>query len=99
VRAALAATAGAVLLAGCGGDKKSASSSPRFHYSKQLEQSFMRACTAGGTVKESVCACTLDKLSESVSTQDFRRMQLSGGDIPPRIRTAIQQAANACRDS
>jgi hypothetical protein len=49
-------------------------------------------------VKESACQCTLDKLSESVSTDDFR--QMSGtGKIPPRIRTAITRAAADCRDA
>jgi hypothetical protein len=68
----------------------------RFHYSPALERSYMKACTKNGTVTEAACACTLDKLSNSVSTRDFSRMTLTGV-IPPRIRKAIVRAANACR--
>lgn len=107
---ALAAAAAVVALAGCGGGGKStATETPsstgtsgtvtthgRFHYSQALEQSYMKACTKNGTVTEAACACTLDKLSNSVSTQDFTRMTLTGV-IPPRIRKAIVRAANDCR--
>jgi hypothetical protein len=100
MKCVLAGTAAAVLLAGCGGGGSSsaqtATTQERFHYSAALRQSYMNACTRGGAVKESVCACTLDKLSETVSTQDFRRMSLSG-KIPPRIRTAITTAVKDCR--
>jgi hypothetical protein len=70
----------------------------RFHYSQTIARSYMKACTKGGAVKESACACTLDKLSNSVSSRDFSRMTLSG-KIPPRIRQAIVRAANDCRGS
>jgi hypothetical protein len=107
---ALAAAAAVVTLAGCGGGGKStATETPsstgtagtvtthgRFHYSQALERSYMKACTKNGTVTEAACACTLDKLSNSVSTQDFTRMTLTGV-IPPRIRKAIVRAANDCR--
>jgi len=107
---ALVAAAGVVVLAGCGGGGKStATGTPsstgtagtvtthgRFHYSQALERSYMKACTKNGTVSEAACACTLDKLSNSVSTQDFTRMTLTGV-IPPRIRKAIVRAANDCR--
>jgi hypothetical protein len=100
MKCVLAGTAAAVLLAGCGGGGSSSAqtttSQERFHYSAALRQSYMHACTRGGAVKESVCSCTLDKLSETVSTQDFRRMSLSG-KIPPRIRTAITKAVEDCR--
>jgi hypothetical protein len=109
VRAVVAAAAVAVL-AGCGGGGKStATGTPsstgtagtvtthgRFHYSQALERSYMKACTKNGTVSETACACTLDKLSNSVSTQDFTRMTLTGV-IPPRMRKAIVRAANDCR--
>ena len=98
----LAGTAAAVLLAGCGGGGSSSAQATttttqdRFRYSVALRQSYMKACTRGGAVKESVCTCTLEKLSETVSTQDFRRMSLSG-KIPPRIRSAITTAVEDCR--
>jgi hypothetical protein len=107
---ALVAAAAVVVLAGCGGGGKSTAPGTivttttaetvtthgRFHYSQALERSYMKACTKNGTVTEAACACTLDKLSNSVSTQDFTRMTLTGV-IPPRIRKAIVRAANACR--
>ena len=107
---ALVAAAAVVALAGCGGGGKSTATETasstgtaatvtthgRFHYSQALERSYMTACTKNGTVTEAACACTLDKLSNSVSTQDFSRMTLSGV-IPPRIRKAIVRAANDCR--
>jgi hypothetical protein len=49
-------------------------------------------------VTRAYCACTLDKLSNTVSTADFARIGLSGGKIPTRIRRLITQAALACRD-
>ena len=105
----LLAAAAVVALAGCGGGKSTATVTPsstgtadtitthgRFHYSQALERSYMKACTKNGTVTEAACACTLDKLSNSVSTRDFNRMTLTGV-IPPRIRKAIVRAANDCR--
>lgn len=103
MRGLLAGTSAVVLLAGCGGGGSSTAETTtatpgRFHYSKELRQSYMRACTGGGAVKESACQCTLDKLSENVSSEDFRKMSLSG-KIPPRIRTAITRAAADCRNA
>jgi hypothetical protein len=49
-------------------------------------------------VTQAYCACTLDKLSNTVSTGDFARIGLSGGKIPTRIRQQITKAALACRD-
>ena len=70
----------------------------RFSYPAVLVNNFMRSCTRGGQVKEAYCACTLDKLSTSVSTQDFARIGLSGGKVPTRIRGAIRRATLACAD-
>ena len=68
----------------------------RFKYPAVLIDNFMRSCTGGGQAKKAYCACTLDKLSNTVSTQDFTRIGLSGGKVPPRVRRAIKQAAAAC---
>jgi hypothetical protein len=111
VRALLAGTAVVALLAGCGGGGKSSSSqttgtiatatnptgtsAARSRYPKELVRTYMQACTQGGQIKESVCTCTLDRLSSSVSTADFRRMK--NGTVPPRIRAAIVNAAKQCR--
>jgi hypothetical protein len=70
----------------------------RFGYPPVLVDNFMRSCTRGGQAKKAYCACTLDKLSNTVSTQDFTRIGLSGGKVPPRVRRAIKQATIACAD-
>jgi hypothetical protein len=69
----------------------------RFHYPATVTQNYMRSCMKG-KVKKAYCACTLDKLSNNVSTGDFVRIGLSGGRIPTRIRKLIRQAAVACAD-
>jgi hypothetical protein len=70
----------------------------RFRYPPVLIDNFMRSCTRGGQAKKAYCSCTLDKLSNTVSTQDFTRIGLSGGKVPPRVRRAIKQATVACAD-
>jgi hypothetical protein len=69
----------------------------RFHYPAAVTQNYMRSCMKSN-VTQAYCACTLDKLSNNVSTGDFARIGLSGGRIPPRIRKLIQKAAVACAD-
>jgi hypothetical protein len=69
----------------------------RFHYPANVTDNYMRSCTKSN-VTQAYCSCTLDKLSNNVSTADFARIGLSGGKIPPRIRKLITQAALACRD-
>jgi hypothetical protein len=69
----------------------------RFTYPAAVSENYMRSCMKS-KVTQAYCACTLDKLSNSVSTGDFARIGLSGGRIPPRIRKLITQAAVACRD-
>ena len=112
--AAASLAAVALAAAGCGGSSKSAvtttvtTTNPtgtasvtthgRFSYPSVLVDNFMRSCTRGGQAKEAYCACTLDKLSDTVSTQDFTRIGLSGGKVSPRVRRAIKQAATACAD-
>ena len=112
--AAASLAAVALAAAGCGGSSKSAvtttvtTTNPtgtasvtthgRFSYPAVLIDNFMRSCTRGSQAKEAYCACTLDKLSDTVSTQDFTRIGLSGGKGSPRVRRAIKQAATACAD-
>jgi hypothetical protein len=69
----------------------------RFKYPEAVTKNYMKSCI-NASVTRAYCACTLDKLSKTVSTKDFERIGLSGGRIPPRIRTLITQAALACRD-
>jgi hypothetical protein len=70
----------------------------RFHYPQVLVDNFMKSCTKNGVAKQAYCACTLDKLSNNVSTQDFTRIGLSKGKVTPRVQRLIRQAAVACAD-
>ena len=69
----------------------------RFKYPEAVTKNYMQSCQ-NSSVTRAYCACTLDKLSEDVSTEDFAKIGLAGGKIPPRIRRLIGQAALACRD-
>jgi hypothetical protein len=97
----------ALAAAGCGGGKSAATTvasapSPtvtthgKFHYPRSLVDNFMRSCTRGDPAKQAYCACTLDRLSNNVSTEDFARIGRSGGKVPPRIRRFIRRATAAC---
>jgi hypothetical protein len=68
----------------------------RFHYPAAVTENYMRSCLRNGSVTKAYCACTLDKLSNNVSTADFARIGLSGGHIPTRVRRFIRRAAVAC---
>jgi hypothetical protein len=68
----------------------------RFHYPASVTDNYMRSCMKNN-VTQAYCACTLDKLSNHVSTTDFARIGLSGGKIPTRVRNLILQAAAACK--
>ena len=68
----------------------------RFHYPPVLVSNFMTSCVRSDQTKQAYCACTLDKLSNTVSTQDFARIGLSGGTVPARIRALSRQATIAC---
>jgi hypothetical protein len=68
----------------------------RFHYPQAVVSNYMRSCLKNSSVTRAYCACTLDKLSNTVSTADFARIGLSGGRIPTRVRKLIRSAAVAC---
>ena len=70
----------------------------KYEYPQPVIDNYMRSCTSGDKKKEAYCGCTLDKLSNDVSVQDFARVGLSGGKLPPRINTLIRKAALACVD-
>jgi hypothetical protein len=69
----------------------------RYQYPAAVTENYMRSCMKSKVTK-AYCACTLDKLSNTVSTGDFARIGLSGGKIPTRIRQLITKAALACRN-
>jgi hypothetical protein len=68
----------------------------RFRYPANIRENYMRHCTQNN-VTQAYCACTLDKISDTVTTADFARIGLSGR-IPTRVRSLITQAALACKD-
>jgi hypothetical protein len=70
----------------------------RFHYPEAVVRNYMQSCLKNNSVTQPYCACTLDKLSDTVSTADFARIGLSGGRIPPHVRRLIRRAAIACAD-
>jgi hypothetical protein len=70
----------------------------RFHYPRVIVDNFMKSCTNGQQKRVAYCSCTLDKLSNDVSVQDFARIGLSGGKLSPRMNRLIRQAAVACAD-
>jgi hypothetical protein len=70
----------------------------RFHYPQVIVDNFMKTCTNGQRKRAAYCGCTLDKLSNDVSVQDFARIGLSGGKLSPRMNRLIRKAAVACAD-
>ena len=70
----------------------------KYSYPQPVIDNYMSSCIAGDKKKEAYCGCTLDKLSNDVSVQDFARVGLAGGKLPPRINTLIRKAALACVD-
>ena len=70
----------------------------RFKYPRVIVDNFMRSCTNGQKKRVAYCGCTLDKLSNDVSVQDFARIGLSGGKLTPRMNRLIRQASVACAD-
>lgn len=70
----------------------------RFKYPRVIVDNFMRSCTNGQKKRAAYCGCTLDKLSNDVSVQDFARIGLSGGRLTPRMSRQIRQASIACAD-
>ena len=68
----------------------------RYHYPEALTTNYMKSCVAGGNAKKrAYCACTLDKLSNSVSTRDFAEIGLSK-TIPPKIKRLMANAVADC---
>ena len=107
-RALLLAAAVVVVAAGCGGTKSATktltttnptgtAAKARLHYPAAVTRNFMRSCLASPKTNRAYCSCTLQEMSKDISTQDFARIGLSGGRIPPRIRTLITRAARSCR--
>jgi hypothetical protein len=68
----------------------------KYHYPEILVKNYMNSCVSGGGAKkQAYCACTLDKLSNNVSTSDFAEIGLSK-TIPPRIKRLMANAVADC---
>ena len=76
----------------------SATTHGKYKYPPVVINNFMQSCQSGMNNRRAYCACTLDELSNQVSVQDFARIGLSGGKLPPRIRNVIKEASIDCAD-
>jgi hypothetical protein len=90
----LALTICAAFAAGCGGGHD---------YPSEAESSFMASCTAQAGATESSCRCALDNLEESMSYDEFKRVDTAiraGGveSVPEDSREKFLDAIADCRD-
>ncbi|CAN5169650.1 hypothetical protein BH18ACT12_BH18ACT12_00200 [soil metagenome] len=79
-------------------DSGSVTTHGKYKYPPVVINNFMQSCQNGMNNRRAYCACTLDKLSSEVSVQDFARIGLAGGKLPPRIRNVIEEASIGCAD-
>ena len=70
----------------------------KYKYPPVVVDNFMSSCTNGNAGRRDYCACTLDELSNQVTVEDFARIGLAGGKLPPRIQRIIENAAVECAD-
>ncbi len=83
-----------LVASGCGGDDQAG----RSRYPDVVVTNYMQSCTRGDNEKQAYCGCTLDRLSNDVSVEDFARVGAAGGKLSPRLQRLITQAAEACAD-
>jgi hypothetical protein len=84
----------AAFAAGCGGGGSD--------YPDEAVQSFMRTCEAQAGATESSCRCVLDNLQETMSYEEFKRVdtaiRIGGADeIPEDSREKFIEAVSDCR--
>ena len=108
VRYLVAASCLALVAAGCGGGKSSATTSGptttssgiritvtgKYRYPSRVITAFMQGCTQGKQARENLCACVIDKLSYTISNRDFARVR--AGRAVPRVKDATKRATAAC---
>jgi hypothetical protein len=108
VRYLVAASCLALVAAGCGGGKSSATTSGltttstgiritltgKYRYPSQVITAFMQGCTQGKQGREKLCACVIDKLSYTISNRAFARVR--AGRAVPRVKQATKRATAAC---
>jgi hypothetical protein len=80
--------------AGCGGGGND--------YPDKAVQSFMMSCKAQASATESSCLCVLDNLEETMSYEEFKRVDTAiriGGtdEIPEESREKFLDAISDCR--
>jgi hypothetical protein len=71
-------------------------------YPDEAVQSFMKSCTAQAGATESSCHCVLDNLQETMSYEEFKRVDTAiriGGtdEIPEDSREKFLDAVSDCR--
>lgn len=84
----------AAFAAGCGGGGND--------YPDEAVQSFMMSCKAQAGATESSCRCVLDNLEETMSYEEFKRVDTAiriGGtdEIPEDSREKFLDAISDCR--
>ena len=108
MRYLVAASGLALVAAGCGGGKSSATTSNptttstqtritlagKYRYPPEVVTAFMQGCTQGKQARENLCACVIDKLSYTISNRDFARVR--AGRAVPRVKEATERATAAC---
>ena len=108
MRYLVAASCLALVAAGCGGGKSSATTSGptttstgiritltgKYRYPPQVITAFMQGCTQGKQERENLCACVIDKLSYTISNRDFARVR--AGRAVPLVKEATKRATAAC---
>ena len=108
MRYLVAASCLALVAAGCGGGKSSATTSGptttstgiritltgKYRYPPQVITAFMQGCTQGKQARENLCACVIDKLSYTISNRDFARVR--AGRAVPLVKKATKRATAAC---
>jgi hypothetical protein len=87
----------AAFAAGCGGG-----GGGRNDYPDEAVQSLMTSCTAQAGATESSCRCVLDNLQETISYEEFKRVDTAiriGGtdEIPENSREKFLDAVSDCR--
>jgi hypothetical protein len=98
VRGLIALLLASIALAGCGGDSSSSGTTGK--YPKQVEQNFLRSCTAQPKANKAYCQCALSKIEDKLSYEDFKKADqaISGlNGAPAKAKRAFQSAVAGCR--
>ena len=86
----IAALAGAALIAlgACGGDG----------YPQEVVDNFMESCTAQVGASRSYCRCSIDRLQESMSYDEFQDVEAEITAGSENLPEELQEAVDTCVD-